>query len=89
MSHDAAASERTDRLLLHDAEPDDTEEAAVRSQLAALHLTLLSEVVAQDGAVVDADWQLFTDALAEHHDAQDAGVLVLTVLLQDVRMVFY
>ncbi len=78
-----------DRRLLGGVEADTTDEAAIRSQLAALHARILGEIVAADSEEITASFALFT--LGQQNAGAPAGgwKLVLTALLQDPRMMFY
>jgi hypothetical protein len=75
--------------LLTQAGPTTTEPTVVRSQLASLHLTLLSESVDPDGAELDASYALWAEALARKGSAAEAWKLVIRSLLTDVRMAYY
>jgi hypothetical protein len=76
------------RRLLTLVDDPDTEESAIRAQLVALHLAILSEDLAADGTEIDATYGLWRDA-AEHGTPKSAWRLTISVLLQDPRMVFY
>jgi len=87
--HDFARSQPADRLLLREMNPTDTDEGSVRRQLVELHLRVLGERVDVGSDVVDEELALYQDALGTPADPALAWELVLTVLLQDARMVFY
>ncbi len=89
VSYDYARRLPSERRLLQDIALEDTSEDAVRDQLVALHLRILGEVVVADDPAVDAALALFEAGLAESGATADGWLLVLTVLLQDVRMAFY
>ncbi len=89
VAHDFGVTRASDRRLLDLIDPDDTSEDAVRDQLVALHLRILGEGVAPDSFAIDQELDLFQLALSEGGGPADAWELVLTLLLQDLRMVFY
>jgi hypothetical protein len=88
VDHDLSAPVGQRRLLV-EVEPDTTDEAAVRSQLARLHYQVLSEPVATDDPLIDEAYALFADAHAATSSTADAWKLVVAATLLDPRMMFY
>jgi hypothetical protein len=88
VDHDFAL-DRSARTLLDQIDEGVTDEAAVRGQLAALHLRILGQFVLGDSPEVDRSYQLFTDALALDGTPDAAWKLVISALLQDPQMLFY
>lgn len=82
---DAASDQRR---LLHIDEAE-TAEAAVRQQLADLHVRIYSERVDPDAPAVDETWALFSAALEHSGSPRRAWKVTLTAMLQDVRIAFY
>lgn len=66
-----------------------TDEGTIRSQLAQLHLRILSEEVASDSAEVDDTYALFSAALSQHGDPETAWKVVLTAMFQAPSLLFY
>jgi hypothetical protein len=84
---DAVAAPADRRLL--GTSPDDAGEAAVRAELARLHLRLFAETVAPESDEVNESWQLFADALALGGEPRRAWKVVLAAMLQDARIAYY
>ncbi|MBA2320497.1 MAG: DUF1585 domain-containing protein, partial [Deltaproteobacteria bacterium] len=74
--------------LLTLVESDTTDEALVRSQLSALHLTILGERAAPDSEVIDETWA-FWQAEADRTDATTAWKLTVYALFTDPTMWLY
>lgn len=72
--------------LVTDAE---TDEAAIREQLAALYLRMYGRIVEPDGPEVDQTHQLFQAALEHAGDVPRAWKVTLTAMLQDVEIAHY
>ena len=67
-----------------------TDEAAIRDQLVLLHLRILGERLATDDEEIDETLALWSGALARNDDdVAEAWKVVLTAMLQDIRVVFY
>jgi hypothetical protein len=80
----------SERRLLGDIEPGVTDERAVRVQLAALSLTVLSEPVVPGAREVDGWYALFTGALAEHGgDTAAAWTVTVAGFLRDPALLYY
>ena len=86
VAHDFAALPAERRLVL---EPEQLTEAAVRAQLADLHLWLSSEIVSPDGPEVDGSYGLWEASNTLYGEPERAWKLVISALLQDARAVFY
>ncbi|MEM6290345.1 MAG: hypothetical protein AAGA54_03740 [Myxococcota bacterium] len=84
---DAAASEGQRTLFA--GSPDETGEAAVRNELAALHGRLYAVDVESNGPEVDTLYGLFSAALGTSGDARRAWKTTLTAMLSDLRIAFY
>jgi len=70
--------------------PDETDEAAVRAQLAQLHVAFYGDFGGLDSPEVDAAYALFGEALElANGDARRAWKTTLSALLQDSRLLFY
>jgi hypothetical protein len=89
VAHDFGTAEAGDRRLLDTIDLAEPTEESVRTGLVALHLRILGEVIDPEAKVIDQELALFLLALSEDGDPADAWELVLTLLLQDIRMVFY
>ncbi|MEO1267155.1 MAG: hypothetical protein AAFX99_03590 [Myxococcota bacterium] len=68
---------------------NDTNEAAVRGELAQLHLKLFAEFVEPNSEEVDRSFDLFTAALGMSNDPVRAWKTVLTAMFQDSRLIYY
>lgn len=78
------------RMLLSGVERDTTDEAAVRQQMADLHLRIFAERIPVDDPEIDASYALWkTTGLDATGSAEEAWKLLLAAYLQDVRMMFY
>lgn len=82
----AAAGERR---LFSEVAPDDRDEAGVRAQLAAVHLRLYAERVADDSPEIDELWSLWNEAVDINGDPARAWKTTLTAMFQDIRVAFY
>jgi len=74
-----------ERRLLTEIEPTDTDEAAVRGQLASLYLRILSQPVDPDSEEVTALYDLWSGA----SDPEEGWRVVLTAMLQDPALVLF
>lgn len=83
---DSPASERA---LLNLVELDTTDESLLRAQFAALHLRIYGERVASDSAEVDDSLALLTDLDALNDDREEVWIMVLTAMMQDLRVATY
>ena len=83
------AAAAADRKLLTRVGPDDTNESAIRAQLADLHLRLYAENVTPDSAEVTETYQLFTAVNGRTSDVAHAWKTVLTAMLQDLQVAYY
>jgi hypothetical protein len=77
-----------DRRLLWAVEPATVDEPTVRAQLEWLHLRILGEFVAPDSAELDATYALWS-ATESREGAETAWKVIVSAMLQDVRMVYY
>lgn len=84
VEHDFAAA-AADRRLLSLVEPDTTDQASVEAQLVALHDRVLGTHTDED---IAETWGLF-DATRQATDTTEAWTLVISLLLQDPRLVYY
>ena len=66
-----------------------SDELEVRRQLEELHLRILGEFVTTNSLEVDETFALFSAALAESADLEQAWMVVLTALFQADRAIFY
>jgi len=83
------AAEPNARRLLHRIDRNTTEESAIREQLVLLHERLLAERVSSDSDSIDESYTLFTTAF-EHGDGPErAWKVVLSAMLQDLRVAHY
>lgn len=94
------ADEASDFAVHHASEPESaashlfpngfpTEEAAVRQQLAWMHLVVLSQVETPESDVVSHSTDLWKDIYAATQSATDTWRAVLSAFLQDHRMVVF
>ncbi|MEM6995454.1 MAG: hypothetical protein AAF721_33400 [Myxococcota bacterium] len=86
---DFALSDAGDRMLLTEVGPNDTAEDDVRAQIVQLYATLQGELIAADSEDADATYGLFAAALDLNNDPPRAWKVVLTAMLQDVRVAYY
>lgn len=87
---DFAEADPSRRWLLRSIEPDTTDEAAVRAQLAELVLRIYGEHAGPNDPSVDALHALFAETLAdEGADAWRAWTVTLFAMLQDPRIAYY
>lgn len=89
VEQDFATSDASDRRLLRLVEPDTTDEAMIRDQLAWLHLRLYAERVEPDGEDVDAAYELFDGVLDVAGDPERAWKATLAGMLQDFTILYY
>jgi hypothetical protein len=86
---DFAKTNASNRKLLRLVEADTRDEAAIRDQIAQLHLRIFGESVAADAAVVDELFVLWTELLAVSDEPPRAWKGVLAAMLQDLRIAYY
>jgi hypothetical protein len=86
---DFALPNAASRKLLTLVGASDTGEAAIRAQLAALHLRLYGEFVGPNDPLVDESYTLFSSALAHDNDTRRAWKTTLSALFQDSRIAYY
>ena len=86
---DFATASPASRRLLREVAPDTRDEAAIRSQLVALHRRVLTEALDADSPAIDASFALWADAEARSSDPTHAWKVVVAALLQDPRWVLY
>ncbi len=91
VDRDAEITAVGDRTLFVDIDNlETTDEGAVRDALVALHLRVLGEETSSDSESVTESWTLFASALTNNDDdAAAAWKVVLTALLQDIRVLTY
>jgi hypothetical protein len=77
------------RVLLQTVTATETNEAAIRDELATLHLRLFAEVAEPSSEEVTATYALFRDALELTSDVREAWKTTLTAMLQDARIAYY
>ncbi|MEM7157704.1 MAG: hypothetical protein AAF799_32990 [Myxococcota bacterium] len=77
------------RALLRYVEADTTDEAAIREQLAFLHLRILAEDVEPDSETIDETYALFTALHSTTDDVPTTWKLVLGALFQDFRVAYH
>ena len=85
----AALSDAGDRTLLKDVGPNDSAEDDIRAQIVQLYAVLQGELIAPDSEDADATYGLFAAALDLNNDPPRAWKVVLTAMLQDVRVAYY
>ncbi len=88
VTEDLSLTDPAARKLLSGVEADTTDPAAVRAQLAALHLRVLGEFVDANGAEVDATFALWSGVQGSANPTE-AWAVVISAMLQDVRMVYF
>jgi hypothetical protein len=88
VEHDATAT-ATDRTLFVKAAVNETDESAIREQLAHLHARLYGELVDAASIEVDETFALFTAAKAAANNQRRAWKLTLVGMLTDVRALTY
>lgn len=86
---DFALANPAQRRLLDMVAPGETGEAAVRLQLARLHVRLFGEFTDATGPEIDESWALFQAALAASGDPAQAWKATLTAMFQDLRIAYY
>ena len=86
---DLATPPPASRVLLRSVSATETGEAAVRAELAALHLRLFADFDGPHSAEVDATYALFRNVLELTSDVLQAWRTTLTAMLQDSRIAFY
>jgi len=79
----------SERKLLHLVEATTSDEAAVREQLAWLHLRILGEFLEPDSEDIDLTYALFDSVYTNTSSPTTAWKVVISALLQDPRMTFY
>jgi hypothetical protein len=90
VQHDFAIADQTQRKLLTKVQATDIDEAVIRAQLAMLHDRILAEPIATNHLELTETWQLFSAALQRHNgDPAMAWTVVISAMLQDVRVMFY
>ncbi len=83
------AGETSPPRLLRLVGPLDTDESAIREQIAVLHDRILAEDVGPDDPVVDATWELWRATHERAGETETAWKVVVAALLRDPRMMFY
>jgi hypothetical protein len=78
-----------DRKLLGSVEADTRDEAAIRAQLAELHLRLFAQTVDVASPEVDELMGLWSELIAISNDPPRAWKGVLAAMLQDLRIAYY
>lgn len=86
---DLANPDQGSRHLLTLVTDADTDEAAIREQLAALHLRIFAHFVMPDGPEVDESYALFQAALDHSGEVSRAWKVTLVAMLQDVEIAYY
>ncbi len=84
---DFAKSNASNRKLLRRVEADTRDEAAIRDQIAQLHLRIFG--ASAEGADVDALYVLWMELLAISDEPPRAWKGVLAAMLQDLRIAYY
>jgi hypothetical protein len=79
----------TQRRLLTEVEVDTTDTDLLRAQFAVLHLRIHGERVSSEGPEVEDTLALFQDLEALNPDRTEVWTLVLTAMLQDLRVATY
>ncbi len=81
------AKSPADRRLLRSIEPSQTDEDAVRNQIAELYLRILGQDVSPRSEQVDLAYELWKTA--SRGSSEDGWKVVITALLRDPAMVLY
>ncbi len=79
----------TSRRLLWGVEATTFDQAAIRAQLAGLHLRILGEFVTPNAPQVDLSYDLWASAFAVHASPTEAWKVTLTGMFQDPRMMYF
>ena len=80
---------RAKRRLFDRIDADEREPKRVRAQLSSLYRRLFGERLATDAEAIDFSLALFEKALARNNDVRNAWRVVLTAMLQDLRIAYY
>ena len=83
---DFSGAPASDRLIMVGADAD---EAAIRAELARLHLKLFAEFVEPDAEAVNMSYELFEAAQGMSNDPVRAWKVVLSAMFQDSRLIYY
>ncbi len=86
---DFAKGNRANRKLLTMVDATTRDEAAIRAQLAALHLRIYGTIDAADGEEVGLTYGLFADSLAAGEPVATAWKTTLAAMLQDLRVAYF
>ena len=86
---DFAQPDKAARRLLTEVEPDDTDEAAVRGQIARLHGRIFGELVEPESEEVSEALGLWQASVASKGSPRRAYKTLLTAMLQDLRVAYY
>lgn len=87
---DFAEADRTRRWLLRSIEATDTDEPAVRAQLAELSLRLYAQRLEPDDPSIDEAWSLWSGVLAQPGSSPErAWEVTLFAMLADIRVAYY
>lgn len=83
---DLANPDRSARKLLRDVEPETSDEATLREQVAYLHARVFGQLARTDSDEVSESLALYQGALAASGDPKRAWKTLLVAMLQDVRL---
>ncbi len=86
---DFGKADRGARKLLQKVDASTTDAAAIRAQLAELHLLIYGAADAADSAEVALSYQLFSDTLAATGSVPHAWKTTLAAMLQDLRVAYF
>lgn len=86
---DFGKADRGARKLLQKVDASTTDAAAIRAQLAELHLLIYGALDAADSAEVALSYQLFSDTLAATGSVPHAWKTTLAAMLQDLRVAYF
>jgi hypothetical protein len=89
VDRDFAEADPQKRHLLKLVELDGIDPKTAREQIAWLHLRLLGEVVEVDSDEVTESWELFSAGFQHNNNIARAWELLLTAMMQDIRIATY
>src|SRR5262249_38234514 len=86
---DFSQSDASKRALLTGVSHTDTDEEAIRAQLADLHSRIYGQDDAPHSPEVDETYALFASTLARNPNVTLAWKTTLTAMLEDFRLAYY
>lgn len=89
VSNDLQEKDHNKRRLLREVESTTKDEAAIRKQLASLHLRLFGAKHPPGSLAITNSWKLFQKVFQASSDPKRAWTVTLYAMLQDIKMLYY